>query len=248
MKKLLILMLTLAAGALLTGCVQMNNQTEIKKDGSGTMDMTITFSDVMLEVMQDETAGDEIKDLGQLFEMDKGELKKKLKGKGVKIKTLKKGTFNGKQGMKINLEFKNLEGLSYAMNSLMGEGGGEGGLAIFDEGNGNYALRPFDYNFPAPEAEEEASADDDEAPADEMDPEAMQKQMELMGKLMGAMGEISISMSVTVPGDIVESNAPKVEGRTSTWTINAGNMMTAGNDMEPNIVFSAKGLKIKDLK
>lgn len=244
MKKLLILMLTLAAATLMTGCVQMDNKTEIQKDGSGTMDMTLTVSDVMLEVINDEAAEDEMKDLGTLFDMDKGELEKKLKDHDVKIQKLDKGTFNGKEGMHIIVEFKDLEGLSYAMSTLTGEG--EGGMAIYDVGDGNYALRPYDYDFPMPEGEEDAEDADDAL--NEIDPEAAQKQMAMMGKLMSAMGEISVSLAITVPGEIVESNAPKTVDRTSIWTIDSSNMMTAGNNMEPDIVFSADGLKIKDLK
>jgi hypothetical protein len=66
-----------------------------------------------------------------------------------------------------------------------------------------------------------------------------------MGTLMGAISELDISMKVTVPGDIVSTNAPAQEGRTSIWAVNAGNMMTMDQDMAPEIVFSAKGLKIK---
>jgi hypothetical protein len=47
-----------------------------------------------------------------------------------------------------------------------------------------------------------------------------------------------------VPGDVVRSNAPKLAGRTSTWTINAGNMMSQ-QDVNPEIVFSGAGLAIK---
>ena len=51
----------------------------------------------------------------------------------------------------------------------------------------------------------------------EADPEQMQKQMELMGKLMASISELDVSMKITVPGEIVESNAPTVEGNTSIW-------------------------------
>ncbi len=69
--------------------------------------------------------------------------------------------------------------------------------------------------------------------------------MELMGKLMGSMSELDVSMRITVPGDVIEHNAPKQEGRTLIWEINADNMMSAGASMgEPLIVFSGKGLKI----
>ena len=78
--------------------------------------------------------------------------------------------------------------------------------------------------------EEEEPEDVSEEPA-EMDPEMMGKQMELMGKLMSSLSELEVVMQITVPGDIVSSNAPIVEGRTSTWRIDQTNMMTAGTSM-----------------
>jgi len=56
---------------------------------------------------------------------------------------------------------------------------------------------------------------------------------------------MDVRLEITVPGDIVSSNAPQTEGRTSIWSINSSNMMTAGQNTEPEIVFSGKGLKIK---
>ena len=97
------------------------------------------------------------------------------------------------------------------------------------------------------EDDEDEAADSAGESDAEMDPAQMGKQMELMGKLMGAMSELDVRMSITVPGDIIATNAPAREGRTSVWTINSSNMMTAGMDMEPEITFSGKGLKIKDV-
>ena len=73
--------------------------------------------------------------------------------------------------------------------------------------------------------------------------------MEIYGKLMGAVAELDVRMTITVPGEIIESNAPTVEGNTSIWAINASNMMEQQDqDMEPVITFSSKGLKIKPIK
>ena len=54
-------------------------------------------------------------------------------------------------------------------------------------------------------------------------------------------------LEATVPGDVVSSNAPTVEGRTSIWSIDQSNMMQQDQDMDPEIVFSGKGLKLKPL-
>ena len=250
MKNLLKIFVLLAMAALMSGCVQMHMDTEIKKDGSGTMDMTLSLSKVLtdaVEEMGSEGMDDDIGEITELLDIEENELKKAIKDHDVKLKKYKRSEVEGRQTLNVVFEFKDLEGLSYAMSEVMGEG--DGGMAVVDIGNGQYALRPYEYNWPEKAEEEEDIEDADESMSgDDMDPEAMQKQMELMGKLMGAMGELDISMKITVPGDIIESNAPVVEGRTSIWSINSSNMMTAGGDMEPNIIFNSKGLKLKAIK
>jgi len=63
------------------------------------------------------------------------------------------------------------------------------------------------------------------------------------------MAELDVKFTITVPGEVIESNAPTVEGNTSIWAINASNMMSQqGADMEPVITFSSKGLKITPLE
>ncbi len=249
MKNLLKMFLLVAVAALMTGCVQMHMDTEIKKDGSGTMEMTMSLSQVLSEVLAEGGAEDDLEDLGKIMKMSEKEIKEKIKGHDIKLKKFSNKKVDGKETVHMVIEFKDLEGMSYAMSQIQGSGESEGGMAIMDIGDGKYALRSYDYNWPVQEpAEEEVEEEDPMDAMESMDPEKMQKQMELMGKLMGAMGELDFSMKVTVPGDIIESNAPVVEGRTSTWSINASNMMTAGGDMEPDIVFSSKGLKMKALK
>ena len=66
-----------------------------------------------------------------------------------------------------------------------------------------------------------------------------------MSKLMASMNELDVRMEITVPGDILSSSAPTVEGRTSVWAINAANMMEAQNmSTDPEITFSKEGVHI----
>ncbi len=249
MKILLKIFVLAALAAMMTGCVQMHMDTEIKKDGSGTMDMTLSLSKVLtdaIEEMGTEDMDDDIGNITAIMDLDKKDLEKTVKSHDVKVKKFKKSVVDGRETLHVTFQFKSLEGLSYAMSEVMGES--EGGMAIIDIGNGQYALRPYEYHWPAKAEEKEEEVAEEEMNMDDMDPAKMQKQMELMGKLMGAMGELDVSMKITVPGEIIKSNAPDVEGRTSTWSINSSNMMTAGGSMEPDIIFSSKGLKLKAVK
>lgn len=247
MKRTAMLAMVLTGALALSGCVQLHSDTVIGEDGSGTASLSFSVSTEVAEAIQEAQALDS----GQSQDMDfpmfddiqKEKIEEACDGQGVKLKTFEKKEVDGRQTLEMALDFETLEGLSYVMNKAMGGGMG-GGYAIFDAGDGNFVLRAHDYGFPE-EAEEEEAVEE-ETPS-EMDPEQMQKQMEVMGKLMAAISELDIAFTITVPGDIVESNAPAVEGRTSTWAINSSNMMQQDQNTEPEIVFSGKGLKIKSV-
>jgi len=251
MKKLLLL-IAIAATLSLTGCMTFNSQTDIKGDGSGTAEITMSVSpDVkaaLLEMKELDDKNGQDMDLPILGDLTKADLEKSFKGQGVKVKKFEKGLVDGRETMNIVLAFADLKGFSLAMGQLMGGSENGGGMGIFDAGNGNLVLKEAHYDFPAPavDKEAEAPAEDPTSPAN-MDPEKMQKQMALAGKLMAAMSELDVTLQITVPGDIVSSNAPKVDGHTSIWSVNASNMMTMEQDFNPEIVFSGKGLKIKPL-
>lgn len=251
MKTKSIPVLLAAAVLALSGCVQMHSTTTIEADGSGTASMTMSFSQTVAEAMKE--MQDSNMDMGQGMEfpsfddIKKDDLEKAAKEHGVQIKKFSKDMVDGREVMTIELAFKDLKGFSYVMNGVMGEDGGKGGLGIFDAGDGNFVLRSTEYEFPA-EAEAPEEPAEEEAPAQQVDPDMAAKQMELMGKLMGAISELDILMEITVPGDIVSSNAPTVEGRKSIWKVNSENMMTVQNEMEPEITFSGKGLSLKPTK
>jgi hypothetical protein len=251
--------LILLAGAVasLTGCIQLNSETVIEKDGSGTADITISMSPTGAELIEEMrelgmTEGQDI-DMPAIDDLKKEDFAKAAKGHGVKIKRFEKSSADGRDLLDLAVEFEDLEGLSYVMGKVMGEQPGDG-MGIYETADGNYVLKAAHYDFPpepAPEAEEAPEAKETEgAEAPTMtEEEKAQKQMAIYGKLMGAMAELDVKFTITVPGEIIESNAPVVEGNTSIWAINAGNMMTMQNqNSEPVITFSSKGLKIKAIK
>ena len=246
MKRLILTSLAVALFALsLGGCVQMHSDTVINEDGSGTATIDFSVSPVVAEAaqeMRELNSGDDDMEIPSIDDMDKGEIEKAAKEHGVKVKKFEKKEIEGRKTLSMEFEFKDLKGLSFVMGTTVGEDPSQG-MGIVEDSDGNFILQTVTYDFPV--TEEDPEEEEAETAPEEMDPEMMQKQMAIMGKMMGAMAELDVKMTITVPGDIISSNAPLVEGRTSTWTINSGNMMTAGQDMEPNIKFSSKGLKIK---
>jgi hypothetical protein len=251
MKKLILGLVAIAAAASLTGCIQVNTSTDIKADGSGTASLAFGLSQSVAEAVKEMQALDpnstgdmEIPDFADI---ERTNIDKVAKQYNVKVTAFEKNDTDGRLSMRMAFAFEDLRGLSAVMAAAMGEEP-ESGLGIYATADGDYVLKAATYEFPDyPELDKpEAESEEQEASTPgEMTPEQMQKQMELMGKLMGAMAEMDIQMRITVPGDIITTNAPAQEGRTSVWVVNSSNMMTAGADMEPEITFSGKGLKIK---
>jgi len=118
------------------------------------------------------------------------------------------------------------------LNDLAAALGGAG-LGYARAEGGNLVLKSRQYGFPAPARPAPG------APTGE----SARRQAELATTLIGAIGELDVALNVTVPGDVVRSNAPQVNGRTSTWAINAGNLMNQ-QDVTPEIVFAGAGLAI----
>ncbi|PIV80514.1 hypothetical protein COW53_09280 [bacterium CG17_big_fil_post_rev_8_21_14_2_50_64_8] len=237
----------LAAALLaLGGCMQLHSTTIVNKDGSGTVTMKISLSQSVAEALKEmsELDPDSDQKMPDFSSIDRDEMEKAAKKHGVKITKFSKGDQDGHMILDLGMEFKDLKGLSYVMDHAMGEGGNDG-MGIFDAGDGNLVLRSTQYDFPTDEDEKSVEVESEMPDTSDMDPAKMQKMMELTGKLMGAISEMDVRLEITVPGDIVSSNAPQTEGRTSIWSINSSNMMTAGQNTEPEIVFSGKGLKIK---
>jgi hypothetical protein len=234
----------------LSGCLQMHMDTVIEDDGSGIFTLSYSMSETVAESLEElKEVGmpgqDDMDDAPTLDDFKKDEIEKACKEHGVKVKKFKRATVDGRDKLDIVLAFKNPNDLSAALASTMEH---QGGIQLFKTSDGNYTLKVIEVE----EKENEASEDDD--PSDQeypqsmqdMDPEKMGKSMEIMGKLMSSISELDVAMRITVPGEILEHNAQRVEDKTLIWEINSSNMMTMGSDasMEPDIVFSGKGIKI----
>lgn len=260
MKKLAMLAIILLTALCLAGCVKLHSDTVIEKDGSGTASLTLSLSPTAAEIAQ------EMKELGMDEEQDmempsfddikKDDFAKAAEGHGVTITKFEKSTVEGSDQLDIQMDFKDLKGLSFVMGSAMGGEAGDG-YGIFEAADGNFVLKQTHYEFSPEElavleGPEEASADEgaeSTPPGEITDEEKAQRQMALMGKLMGAMAELDVKLTVTVPGEVIESNAMTLEGNTSIWAVNASNMMNQQQaDMAPVIKFSSKGLNIEPLK
>ncbi len=225
----------MAAAALLamSGCVKFNADLNIDGKGGGTASVKMSIA---TEVAQAHAG---IVNMGVDMGMDvppydtitRPWLEKRAAGRGVTISAFDKGEAAGRRTLACTLSFADVKGISWLVNDLSAAMGGTG-LGLAATPDGNVALRTKHYSFPAPPRK---------APTPAPTPEQMQQQGDLAATLMGALSELDITVNVTVPGDIVRSNAPKVSGRTSTWAINVANVQ---QQIDPVVVFSGKGLAL----
>lgn len=229
----------MAAAALLamTGCVQFHSDVTLDGKGGGTASVKMSVAADVLKARAEMLGmgGSMGMDLPDYDAVTRAYLDKRAAGHGVTINTFNKGTSGGRKTLDCTLTFADLKGISWVLNDVSGAMGGAG-LGLFSAPGGNVALRTKQYNFPATPQKT--------TPPPAPTPEQMQRQSELAATLMGAINELDIVIKLTVPGDIVRSNAPKVEGRTATWVINAGNMM-AQQDVSPEVVFPASAMSVK---
>jgi hypothetical protein len=250
MKKLgwaVIMPILLAAG----GCVQMSMETVVDKDGSGTCTLGISMSTDVSEALKELAATDgnpgmaEVPEFGDLTR-EKAEAS--AARYNCKVKKFERTTADEQEKLEMVLAFDDVQDLSRAVHDLMSEDESEDVMAVFKTDDGNYVLASVEDVSAVGEEKStpEESQEKETEEAKEMDPEQMQRSMELMGKLMAHMSEFDVRMAITVPGEILESNAPETEGQTAIWHINSENMMSMQDqEFEPEIKFSGQGVKIK---
>jgi len=235
----------------LTGCLHMHMDTVIEKDGSGTFTLNYSMSETVAaslkELQELEMPGQEdIDEAPTLDDFKKEEIEKACKEHGVKLQKFERATVDGRETLEIVLAFKNPNDLSAALAATMEH---QGGLQLFKTSDGDYTLQVVEVEEITDAEEPDASyeADAEEEPSmQEMDPEQMEKSMQIMGELMTSISELDIAMRITVPGEIKQHNAQRIEGQTLIWEINSANMMSMGSEqnMEPDIVFSGQGIDI----
>jgi hypothetical protein len=243
MRKILLAILAVAV-FLLGGCIKMHMETDIAADGSGTC--TISYgmprdvADAVQKLSTMDNSGMGNEDMPALEDMQREEVEKACKEAGVEL--IKHEFVDDETGVHLTmtLGFESVGQFSEVLESVVGGSSSER-LGIFRNAEGQYVLK----SVAVPGDEEEDEEVEETEVTESQDMAEMQEAMQVMGVLMQHMAELDIRMAITVPGDVISSNAMEVEGRTSIWALNAANMMQAEEtDMDPVIVFASDGVKI----
>ncbi|MFH1842193.1 MAG: hypothetical protein ABIF77_03225, partial [bacterium] len=177
----------------LVGCVQIQSDTVIEDDGSGTFTMTYAVATEVMEAMTEmaelEMPGQDRPDAPTLDDFDKAEIERACKENNVKLTQFERKTEGDMERLTMKLEFERVEDVSRTMAGPMAE---TTGVQLYKTSDGNYTLRTVDLDIPAPDEEAEASVPEEMPDMSEMDMEAMGKSMEIMGKLMARAQELSV--------------------------------------------------------
>ncbi len=241
-----LLMAALAALAVAgSGCVHMHMDTVIDADGGGTCTVTYAIGrDVAdaVAALNELGAGPTTERLPSLDGLSREAVARICATHGVTLVDHRYLGDAAGERLALSLSFADVADLSAVLDEL-GDDGGSDIMRIDRNADGSYTLRAA----PAPPGGAGApdNSTDRRPPATVDELERMQRSMPHLGVLMAHLDELDVLMTITVPGDVISSNAMEVEGRTSIWNVNAANVGHAdAGGMDPVITFSGDGVSI----
>ncbi len=249
-------LLAAAATVLGGGCIDMDMQTTLAADGSGTMSMKLGLTEGFVKILgklrdidPDQEVLDGVKELE--FEEPTAEMKAAMKEAGCELLEFEGERSETKVYSRFKVAFEHLGALEELgrMDADEDDGGsGPGqGMTLVKNDDGSYTL-----SMPKPDDDDESDAPaggedgmggaaGEDAAGDaggpEEDPEeAMRKAaaaMELMGEMMAEMANLEVVIGMEVPGDVVSfepADFAKQDGRKVTWTIDMAAAMGGGTN------------------
>lgn len=241
------------------GCIKSDDKTTLAKDGSGSVDVTITIDMSKIKEMKDmfgammppstpppamegepamaEPAAPKEDDLSSQFSRE--EVEKDLKKyEGLELKDYSNETKDGKQVVHMVIAFKSWENLC--------KSGATGNKAItLTKGeDGNYTIVFDAMGGQGPGADAKGGAE-----AGGADAGAMMEGM--LPMLEGFMGGLEFKSAITLPGAIVETNGTKSEdGLSVAWSMAWKDIAASIKDKKKDgtlmkVTFKGEGVDIK---
>lgn len=223
-----------AALSLVPSCIQLEAVVSVNKDGSGTIQESVKFSESAAAL-----AGDQAK---QLLDEDKAKERASKLGEGVKFKSLEK-TEGG--GAKVTYTFEDISKVSYAPD--MGNSEKKGEDMTFTYSSGKLTIKN-----PLKEAQDKAKA---KAKNEKEDP-AQAAQMEAMAGMFKSMfADLKMNMRVQTESPIKKTNAAhKTADSVTLMELNGAEMVKDPKflqamkkaDQDPTALKGVKGVKIEE--
>lgn len=224
--KLFKLFIVAAVSIGFVGCIKVDQTLNINSDGSGSLSMSYSMQESMIQQMEAMAAMDGEENGDTDFDFDEENVKKELgqlEEHGITVKSVKSEVKDGWRTMNIELEFEDIAQLTKT------DFYDEETFRISKNEAGNYVIQTL--------AEEMDHADEEMSAA----------MMQSMAPMFAGM---RIAQHINVPGDIVKSNATKVDGQTASWIYDIDEDPTVIQKMQKMTIeleFDGSGVDIKGL-
>jgi hypothetical protein len=222
-KTMIVLLMCVVVGY---GCMEIEEELTIAKDGSGTLKTRTVLSADLAKMLE---GADNSK---SNITLTKKELEEEMKKEGVEIKEFKREEKEGKVYISYTVAFKDINLIrdSKQLDDIEFSKDDSGNI-VFTRSSGEEdplePFKPIDKDLPA---EEKAEAE-------------MGKQM-MTAMMQGA----KYKCTVTFPNDISKTNADKKDGKTVTWEYDLEKLKKLAktdDTLTMKAVFSAKGVTFK---
>jgi len=224
MKKIKILLLLTAIVLVLTGCFEVETNIKLNKNGSGTMEETMLFSQMMMMQMAQmgQAFGGEEEDSSEnpVYDVEKLKAEAADKGEGVTYASSEAIERNGKSGYKVIYNFKDINTLKYSndpskkmnMPTMGMEDEATEEFVRFQYSKGNLII-----NFPEEGDGDEEYTDDDTEEFDQEELDDGVDEMAGMEEMMKQMfTDMKFKTTIEFEGGIKKTNATFVEGNKIT--------------------------------
>lgn len=224
MKKVKILLLLTAIILVLTGCFEVETAIKLKKNGSGTMEETVLFSQMMMMQMAQmgqAFGGEEEENANEnpMYDVEKLKAEASQKGEGVTYASSEAVERNGKSGYKVIYNFKDINTLKYNNDPskkmsmpTMGMEAEEEEFIRFQYKKGELII-----NFPDVDDDSDEYDEGEEEDFDQEDLDEAANEMAGMDEMVKQMfTDMKFKTTIEFEGGISKTNATYVEGNKIT--------------------------------
>lgn len=248
-RSLLLIIALTAALIAAPGCMKIHIDTVITADGSGTaaieLAMNREVADAVARLGELDSHGDRAggQDLPAIGELGGERLAAACRAAGVTLASHDFADDEAGVRLDVTLAFLRISDLSHALSALGSDAVARGGeeLRIIRTEGGDYLLANM-----ATAGADAGSPQSDPASAADLNRPADPEFLVNFKVLLDHVDELDIRRTITVPGEVISSNAREVEGRTSIWVVNAANMLEEQDTgLDPRITFASEGLSIE---
>ncbi len=227
------LMWVLGLGAIvaLSGCVKMEQDITLNKDGSGNVKFMYAMSEQMIsqmEMMAQMGAEEDMEVDDDAMEFDEAKVRKsfeELKDQGITLNSVRSESRGGWKYMHVDFDFQDVAKLGET------ESMGESPITISRTEDGNYLITST------------MGGEDIGLGDEEMDP----AQMEMMMPMLSGM---RIAVKINTPTDIISTTAPVKTARSAQWVFDADedpeSIMKMGQT-RMEVIFDGRGVSIPEV-